>query len=90
MLMRGTFARDSTKRMKSTAARRFTGSRAKVTHTQPPVPVDSSPVSACGMGAPSHFANSAAESRLRRSGTCQLPPRNMAASPAVAASVSCW
>ena len=38
------------------------------------------------LGNVGHFG----DRRLFRSGTCQLPPRNMATSPAVAASVSCW
>ena len=90
VVMRPTFLGDSTNCRNSAAARCRAGSRANITHTQPPVPVELVPAASCGIGATSHFANSAAGRPASRSPSCQFPPRNIAASPATAADVSCW
>ncbi len=84
-----TFREDSMNWMSSAAAFCFAGSFAKLTQIQPPAPVDTTPASRWGMGAMSHLASSSGERLDSSSRNCQLPPRNMATSPATAAEESC-
>ena len=75
--------------MNFAAARRFSG----IAREDDPDPAagarERRAVAICGIGAMPHLANSSGDSASFSSLICQLPPRNIATSPAMAAADSC-